>query len=72
MPQSRIRKIPAHTVLLALCCLAVAGCYRRVVDADGPNASAYDVHEPSGRDNPIDRTIDDWLGSGENGRGKRR
>jgi len=31
----------------ALSCAVVAGCYERVVDAEGFNAEHYDIHEPN-------------------------
>ena len=52
------------TLLGAIAALAsAAGCYERVVRADGPNASQYEVYEPSNSNNVIDQAIDGLFGT---------
>ena len=67
----RRRRNVSSTALLFTLCLGLCGCYSHVVDARGPNASRYEIHEPSNSDNVIDRTIDGLLGIEEDDRKRR-
>jgi len=63
------RKAILTTIALAACCLAMSGCYERVVRADGLGASTrYDIYEPTESDTFLDRAYDDLVGSQPNRR----
>jgi hypothetical protein len=64
MARRRISR-PIALILALGALTALSGCYQRVVGAHGPNAASYDVYEKSGSDNVIDRTLDEWFGTGE-------
>ena len=53
----------AATVSSLALVAGASGCYERVVSASGPNASQYEVYEPSESDTAIDRAFDDLFGT---------